>query len=86
MKQLIKSEDLNPDYFKNQASAIIKEFNQKYTSTEYVIEKLQKLNNLAYIVCRNEYGRNSPEVGACVVRMVKPSLMTSSREAGGFWK
>ena len=73
LKDIIEQEDLNPNYFKREARAIVMEFDREYTDPNYVIEKVRHLVDIAFLVCRAEHGRaNVDEVNACVERLISP--------------
>ena len=71
LKDIIEQEDLNPNYFKREARAIVMEFDREYTDPNYVIEKVRHLVDIAFLVCRAEHGRDSPKVDECVKKLLR---------------
>ena len=71
LKDIIEQEDLNPNYFKREARAIVMKFEKEYTDIGYVLEKIRHLNEIAYLVCRAEHGRDSPKVDECVKKLLR---------------
>jgi len=73
LKKIIKDEDLNPDYYEEQANAIVTEFQKKITDPIYVLEKVRHLTDLAFLVCRAKEGReNTEKVKKCVEDFLNP--------------
>ena len=77
LREIIKDEDLNPDYFEGQANGIVIEFNKEHIDPNYVIEKVRNLTMLPYLVCRDKYGWGSPKVEKCVYDLLNLDRFTT---------
>lgn len=67
IKEIIKWEDLDPGWFHHQARGLHMELGQKYSDIGYSMEKLNKLVELAVLVCRAKEGRgNIPGIRSCL--------------------
>ena len=68
-KQIIKKEDLDPEWFVREAESLAMELKGR-AGTEYALEKLRNLEELKYLFCRYEYGRgNKDQIRSCIVKL-----------------